>query len=252
MSWLRQQNRSGIQICGVELGAFILAEAGLLANHKATTHWSFLSGFQEKYPRIDVVEQIFTESGLMMTCAGGTAGFDLALSFIRQYRGKELAGEVADQIMHHPIRPAETPQRITHGHGIEMLPIGVRGAVQIIEANIEDPFRVSEIAQLVGISQRQLERRFNRHFGCSVARFSQLLRLQHARVLLVSTKLSISEISMASGFNTQSHFNLVFKKCFGRNPGAYRTAWPENEHILKWPGTLSSFITQATKMGHKT
>lgn len=248
MAWLRQQHRNGAQICGVELGAFIVAEAGLLANRKATTHWSYLRGFQEKYPLINVVEQLYTENDQVTTCAGGTAGFDLALSFIRQYRGKGLAGEVADQILHHPLRPPEAPQRVTHGHGIETLPEGVRGAVQIIEANIEDPLRVSEIAELVGISQRQLERRFNLHFGCTVARFSQLLRLQHSRVLLVSTNLSISEISTASGFNTQSHFNQVFKKCFGRNPSAYRTAWPESDPVLKWPGTLASFITSASKM----
>lgn len=246
MAWLRLQHRRGIQICGVELGAYILAQAGLLEGKIATTHWSYLHGFQEKFPNVNVVEQIYTQSGNLMTCAGGTAGFDLTLSFIQQFRGNELAGEVADQIMHHPLRAPETPQRVTHGRGVGLLPDGVRLAVQIIEANIEDPLRVSEIAELVGISQRQLERRFNTHFSCSIARFSQLMRLQHARVLLVSTDLSISEISTASGFNTQSHFNLVFKKCFGRNPGAYRTAWPDGEGPLKWPGTLSSFIDRTS------
>lgn len=242
MGWLRRQHRNGVQICGVEIGAYILAEAQLLTNLKATTHWSYLQGLRERYPNIDVVEQLYTGIGPVMTCAGGTAGFDLMLKFIETYRGKALAGEIADQIMHHPLRAPETLQKVTHGSGLDSLPIGVRSAVRLIEENIEEPLRVGEIAARVGISQRQLERRFNTNFNCSVSRFAQLLRLQHARVLLVSTGLSIGEISVASGFNTQSHFNKAFKDCYGRKPSAYRNAWPENEPNPQWPGTVASVI----------
>lgn len=242
MSWLRRQHRNGVQICGVEIGAYILAEAQLLTNQQATTHWSYLQGFRERFPKIRVVEQLYTEIGPVMTCAGGTAGFDLMLSFIGKYRGRALAGEIADQIMHHPLRPPETSQKVTHGRGLASLPDGVRQAVQLIEEHIEDPLRVGEIARRVGISQRQLERRFNTSFDCSVSRFAQRLRLQHARVLLVSTTLSIGEISVASGFNTQSHFNKAFKECFGRKPSAYRNAWPDGEPGPHWPGTLAAFI----------
>ncbi|MFQ1702668.1 GlxA family transcriptional regulator [Loktanella agnita] len=241
-AWLRRQNRSGIQICGIELGSFILARAGLLIGHKATTHWSYLPGFKECYPDINVIEQLFTESDRLLTCAGGTAGFDLMLHLIKQYRGAKLAGEVADQIMHHPMRPSETTQRITYGRGVDGLPDSISKAVRIIEENLEDPPRVGEIADAVGISQRQLERRFKANFSCSIARFSQLLRLQHARVLLVTTDLAIREIATASGFNTQTHFNQVFNRCFGRKPSAYRTGWPQGEPMPKWPGTLSNFV----------
>jgi len=242
MSWLRLQHRSGFQICGIELAAYILASAGLLAGKTATTHWSYIKGLKEKFPRVKVVEQLFTEDGQMMTCAGGTAALDLALHFVKKYRGEKLAGEIADQIMHHPIRPEKTPQRVTHGRGIDTLPSNVRGAVEIMENNIEDPLRVSQIASQLGISQRQLERRFKANFNCSVAKFGQLMRLQHSRVLLVTTKLGISEISTASGFSSQSHFNQAFKKCFGRKPSHYRTAWSESDIAPYWPGTLSSFL----------
>ncbi|QCO55465.1 GlxA family transcriptional regulator [Pseudorhodobacter turbinis] len=251
LAWLRLQKRNGVQICGVEIGTYILARAGLLNHHTATTHWSYLQGFQEKFPEVKAVEQLYTEMGQIMTCAGGTAGFDLMLSFISRYRSQTLAGEIADQIMHHPLRPAAAPQRVTHGRGVDSLPLGVREAVRIIERNIEDPLRVADIAKKVGISQRQLERRFVANFNCSVARFGQLMRLQRARVLLVSTDLSISEISTASGFNTQSHFNLVFKKCFGRKPRHYRMAWPDSETAPKWPGTLSSFLNSVRKTSDK-
>lgn len=245
MAWLRRQHRNGVQICGIEMGTYILAKAQLLNNLKVTTHWSYLQGLRERYPNVDVVEQLYTEIGPIMTSAGGTASFDLMLKFIETYRGRALAGEIADQIMHHPLRAPDTPQKVTHGRGLASLPDGVRAAVRLIEENIENPLRVGEIAARIGISQRQLERRFNANFSCSVSRFAQLLRLQHARVLLVSTGLGIGEISVASGFNTQSHFNKAFKECFGRKPSAYRNAWPDNEPNPQWPGTLASFIEAA-------
>lgn len=247
MAWLRMQHRNGTQICGVEIGSYILAEAGLLEGKQATTHWSFLKGFQERYPDVEAVECLFTNEKNVMTCAGSTSCLDLMLNFISSYRGEVLAGEVADQIMHHPLRTGKTPQRVTHGRGIDSLPHNVREAVQIIEENIEEPWRVAEIARAVGISQRQLERRFNASFNCSVARFGQLMRLQHARVLLVTTSLGISEISTASGFNTQSHFNQAFKKCFGRKPSHYRTAWSDTDNAPQWPGTLTAVLDSVAK-----
>ena len=90
--------------------------------------------------------------------------------------------------------------------------------------------------------RRQLERQCNKSIGCSVVQFALLARLQHARVLLIATKLSVREIATASGFNTLSHFAYAFKKCFGRRPSDYRQAWPENDTAPHWPGTLGRFL----------
>ena len=99
-----------------------------------------------------------------------------------------------------------------------------------------------EIARQVGLSQRQLERQFNKSVGCSIVQFGLLLRLQHARVLLISTDLGVREIATASGFNSLSHFAQAFKKYFGRRPSANRQAWPEQDAAPHWPGTLRGFL----------
>ena len=112
----------------------------------------------------------------------------------------------------------------------------------LIEQNIEEPLSVPEIAATLGVSQRQLERKFKKHIGCTVVQFGLLRRLQNARVLLISTDMSVREIATASGFNTLSHFAYSFGKFFGRRPSEYRVAWPSNEEAPTWPGTLSNFI----------
>ncbi len=242
LSWLRKRARQGENICAVELGCYVVASAGLLEGLTATTHWSWMNGFRERFDNIEVVEQLFTINNRIMTCAGGMAGVDLMLRLIETYHGSGFSGEIADQMLHHPIRQETTAQRRTMGKGTETMAPLVRQAIGLIERNIEDPLRVPDIARELEVSQRQLERQFKRQIGCTVVQFSLMLRLQNARVLLISTNLSVREVATASGFNTLSHFAYSFGKHFGRRPSEYREAWPGDEPAPSWPGTLSDFL----------
>ncbi len=243
IAWLRKRARQGEKICAVELGCYIVARAGLLAGKPATTHWSWMPGFQESFSDIEVAEQLFTIEDKVMTCAGGLAGVDLMLRLIETTHGSGFTGEIADQMMHHPIRSESTPQRRTMGQGTDTMAPMVRRAIALIERNIEDPLSVPEISRSLGVSQRQLVRQFKHHIGCTVVQFSLLLRLQNARVLLISTNLGVREIATASGFNTLSHFACSFGKVFGRRPSEYREAWPDDEAAPTWPGTLTEFLS---------
>lgn len=250
-AWLRKRARAGERICGVELGCYIVARAGLLDGKSATTHWSWLNGFKESFDRIDVQESLFTLDSKVMTCSGGLAGVDLMLRLIEELSSSSISGGIADQMLHHPIRSADDPQRSTMGRSTEtMLPL-VREAMTLIEGNIEEPLTVPQIAKVLDVSQRQLERQFKKHVGCTVVQFGLLRRLQNARLLLISTKLSIRQIATASGFNTLSHFAYSFGKFFGRRPSDYREAWPESETAPIWPGSLSDFLVTLDDLSKK-
>lgn len=251
IAWLRRRARAGQRICGVELGCYIVARAGLLDGKPATTHWSWLSGFQESFDRVDISECLFTIDNKVMTCSGGLAGIDLMLRLIEEASGSGFSGEIADQMLHHPIRSASSPQRITMGRSTEtMLPL-VREAMTLIEQNIEEPLKVPEIASLLDVSQRQLERQFKKHVGCTLVQFGLHCRLQNARLLLISTNLSVRQIATASGFNTLSHFAYSFGKFFGRRPSEYREAWPVDEPAPSWPGSLADFLETLNEIGAK-
>ena len=221
-AWLRKRARAGERICGVELGSYIVARAGLLDGKLATIHWSWLNGFKENFDRVEVEESLFTLDSKVMTCSGGLAG--------------------ADQMLHHPIRSAASPQRSTMGRSTETMRPLLREAMTLIENNIEEPLTVPQIANSLGVSQRQLERQFKKNVGCTVVQFGVLKRLQNARLLLISTDMSIRQIATASGFNTMSHFAFSFGKFFGRRPSDYREAWPKEEPAPTWPGSLSDFL----------
>lgn len=251
-NWLRRIARTGSKLIGVELGVYALARAGLLAGHRATTHWSCKPGFVEAFPNVDVCEQLYTVDQNLMTCAGGTAGLDLMLHIVSSQHGEQLAAEVANQVMHYPRRAADSAQRHATGGVNHQIHADVRAAISMLEARIEEPLTVSQLSRALGVSQRQLERLFRRDTGCTIIQFSNLLRLQYARVLLTSTRMSIREVSASCGFNSLSYFSLCFKKTFGKKPSNYRRAWPENEPAPSWPGTVYSFThaSQAVKLQH--
>ncbi len=241
-SWLRRQSRSGARICAIELGCYLVARAGLLSGRKVAIHWSWAPGFQEQFDDVTVVDQMFTDDDQVMTCAGGLAGIDLMLKLLGDAHGDRLAGEVADQMLHHRINPESTPQRRKMLQKMETLPTVVRDAIALIEQRVSNPIGVPELARLVGSSQRQLERLFQSSVGCTTVQFYLLFRLQHARVLLTATDLTVLDIATASGFSSQSHFANAFKKCFGRRPSDYRQAWPKDDAAPSWPGTLAKFL----------
>ncbi|MGE0211979.1 MAG: GlxA family transcriptional regulator [Parvibaculaceae bacterium] len=241
LKWLRKQARAGKMLIAIELGVYALGRAGLLAGYRATTHWSCKAGFVESFPGVSVCEQLFTIDRNILTCGGGTAGLDLQLHLINQAHGEQLAAEVANQIMH-VRRPAESAQR--HAAGVVDIDTHptVRAAMALLEASIEEPISVPSLCRKINVSQRQLERLFKRHAGCTIAQFSKLMRLQYARVLLTSTQMSIRDVSAACGFNSMSYFSQCFLSTFGRKPSDYRQAWPESEPTPQWPGTVYSFI----------
>lgn len=240
--WLRKLARSKVNMVAIELGIYAFAKAGLIADQRVTTHWSMMAGLAEAFSKLQVVEQLYTLDGPVMTCAGGTAGLDLMLNLVGKQCGEQLAAEVANQVLHHPRRPPEGMQRYATGGKHDDVHPDVRAAMLLLEARIEEPSPVPRVCREIGVSQRKLERLFKRDTGCTIVQYSKLLRLQYARVLLSSTRMSIREVSAACGFNSMSYFSQSFIETFGKKPSEYRQAWPDNESSPSWPGTVYSFI----------
>ncbi len=158
-----------------------------------------------------------------LTCAGHMASTDMALEIVRETMGLSLANETARYMFHDRVRPGSEPQSM---HARE--PVGgaapkvVRDAVILMEANLEDPLPLEEIAEAVGLSQRQLERLFKRETGATPVGFYIDLRLDRARGMVTQTDMSMLEIGIASGFNAPGHFARAYKKRFGLSPGEDR------------------------------
>ena len=241
-SWLRRLERRGVRLGAMDFGVYVLGRAGLLSGYRVAALWHCIGAFTEAYPDVHAEECLYLTDRRRTTIAGGTAGLDAMLNDIGTRYGPRLAHEVADHVLHHPVRSPASPQRSAMGGDQEILHPVLRAAVRAMEENLEEPLPIPEIARRVDVSQRKLERLFDRHIDSSAIAYYRALRLQRARVLLTNTDMSIREVSVACGYASLSHFAKSFADQYGTRPRDCRDSWPEADPAPIWPG-LSTSLT---------
>lgn len=218
LNWLRRERASGTPLGAICSGAYVLAKAGFLDGVETSVHWAWHDLFQEEFPDVRLVRNVFCARDRIITASGGTAAADLILHLIARAHGPDLATEVADQMVYNAVREGTAAQRVSiqsrHGMRNEHL----KRAISIMESSIETPLSPSLIAEDLGISTRQLERLFARYLNSTPKHYFMEMRLHRAQNLLVQTEQSVTEIAMACGFQSTSHFSKVFRAQFGTSP----------------------------------
>jgi transcriptional regulator GlxA family with amidase domain len=222
LAWLRRERAAGTPLGGICSAAYVLAKAGFLDEVETALHWAWHDLFTEEFPEVRLVRNVFVARGKIITASGGTAAADLMLHLIGGTHGEDLATEVADQMVYNAVREGTAAQRVSlqsrHGMRNEHL---VR-AIAIMDETIENPLSPSVISDRLGISTRQLERLFGRYLNSTPKHYFLEMRLRRAQNLLVQSEQSVTQIAMACGFQTTSHFSKVYRAHFGRSPLSQR------------------------------
>ncbi len=224
MAWLRRIARQGGIVGSLCTGTHLLARAGLLNGYRCTIHWEDMESFADENPELEVTDDIFEIDRNRITCSGGTAALDLTLHMITLEHGAELAGKVSEQFIHERIREAHDHQRMALQSRVGVSDPKLLSAIAEMEANLEEPLPLPDIADAVGLSTRQLERLFKKHLGRTPSRYYRELRLHHARLMLMQGSASILSIALAAGFVSASHFSRRYREYFGRTPREERRA----------------------------
>ncbi|TNE34412.1 MAG: GlxA family transcriptional regulator [Alphaproteobacteria bacterium] len=219
---LRRIVHHGTGIGALSTGTFILAAAGLLNGYRCTIHWEGAISLKESFPETIFTGSIFEIDRNRYTCAGGTSAIDMMLHMIGEAHGSKVAYDVSLQFMHDRIRTHSDKQQAVRKLQLAAKSQKLLTIVEIMEQNIEEPISPEELANRVGISIRQVERLFRQHTDKSPARYYMELRLEHARLLLLQTSMSITEIYIASGFSTHSHFAKSYREYYGISPSRER------------------------------
>lgn len=224
--WLKSLDRAGVGLGSIDTGSFFLAWAGLLDGYRATTHWESLDSFAEQFPRIDVGSGLFIIDRSRFTCAGGTAALDMMLHLIRLRHGHQLAAAVSEQFIHAAIREPQERQRMDPSQREGVTRPGLARAIDMMESHLEEVVGIDELCDAAGVSRRQLERLFHRHFRVSPQRYYLDLRLQRARALLRYTDMSVVAVAVASGFGSAAHFSRSYRAWCGSSPSGDRPHAP--------------------------
>lgn len=240
VTWLRTQARRSKRIGGVCTGSWALAQAGLLDGFDCSVHWEFLAAMQEAFPRVNLSSSLFTLDRDRFTSSGGTAPMDMMLHLISRDHGHELSAAISDMFVYERIRNEQDHQRVPLKHMLGTHQPKLQEIVALMEANLEEPIDLDELANYVGLSRRQLERLFQKYLQSSPSRYYLKLRLIRARQLLKQTPISIVELSVVCGFVSTPHFSKCYRECFGIPPSDERLVAQSQPQVTASP-TLQVF-----------
>jgi len=219
--WLKRLARFGVELCGIENGSVVLAEAGLLNGHPVAVHWDNLLGFQEHYGQTRAISQLYCRSGARLTCAGASAILDMMVAWMGWHGQEELAAEVAEHLLLGRLRAPDMEQRAADG-APSTVDAAVAEAQALMREHIDEPLSCREIARRVGLSLRQMERRFRDVLQCSVLERYRLIRMTKAHQLLQQTELSVTEVAFACGFSSPEYFCRLYRAMFACSPSKDR------------------------------
>lgn len=219
---LNKRARLGCKMGALSMGAVFLARADLLNNARCTLHWEGQPAFREEFPEVRLCNDLYVIDENRYTCAGGTASLDMMLHLITREHGAALARSIANQFQVDRIRTGDMEQRPGSSVRWDTLPPQVMQAAALMKGSFENPLSMERISRAVGLSVRNLERLFERHTGQTPARYYKILRLEHARDLLMHTNLPSIDIAIATGFCSSSYFSVCYNEHFGHSPSKER------------------------------
>ncbi|MGJ0390072.1 GlxA family transcriptional regulator [Microbacterium sp. CGR1] len=222
---LRDARDDGAELLGLCLGAFPLADSGVLDGRSATTHWKWADVFRERFPLVALApDELYVDEGPIITGAGATAGIDACLHLLARRQGQRVANRVARRIVAAPHRAggqAQFIERAIPETGGDPLADVMRWSA----ANLEADLSIDTLAARAHLSRSSFTRAFRAHTGTTVARWVLEQRLGAARELLESTTLPIDAVAATAGFGGTALFRQHFGRAFGATPSQYRAAF---------------------------
>jgi len=239
LNFIRSAPRISRRIATTGAGTFILAEAGLLDDKRATIHWAHAPELRSRFPKVKVEEdKIFVVDGSIWTTAGMTASWDLVIAMIEMDVGRQVAREVAKKMVMYRRRPGAHPQVSTMLQ-LEPRSDRIQRVLAYAEQNLRAPLTVEELAQVANLSPRQFTRAFHVETGESPAKAVEKLRIEAARLMMEQGRYPIEFIAQQTGFIDRERMRRAFRRAFGQPPQVVRRNAQNGTILLDKFGNLN-------------
>jgi transcriptional regulator GlxA family with amidase domain len=220
---LRAAHARGATVVGLCLGAFVLAEAGLLDGLTATTHWHWAARFAERFPRVRLdASVLYVDEGRVVTSAGTAASLDCCLHLLRRWCGAEVANRVARRLVMAPHRRGGQAQFIEQPLPTASRDTRLQDLLAWMQDHLDQPLPLDALAARVALSRRQFTRRFQQVTGTTVLKWLTHQRLARASRLLETTDRSVESVASDAGFGSALSLRQHFAAQHGLTPLAYR------------------------------
>ena len=222
-SLLKAAHARGANIVGLCLGAIPLAEAGLIGERRAVTHWRAFEPMAREHPEIALDESVlYVDHGDVLTSAGAASGLDACLHLVRTHLGAQTANEVARQLVIAPHREGGQAQYIERPvpPRADDDPIGSTAAWAL--EHLGEPLPVERLARTAQMSTRSFIRAFRESTGIAPAAWVRAQRVREAQRLLESTDLAVEQVASTCGFGSAVTMRQAFARILSTTPSAYR------------------------------
>jgi len=222
-AWLKKMAPAVRRVGAVCVGAFLLAEAGLLNGRRATSHWKFGREFAARYPEVRVEhDPLWVKDGNIYTSAGTSASIDLALAWVEEDCGAALAHEAARELVLFLRRPGGQPQ-LSISLATQASEMASIRELQIwIAEHLDRKLSVEELANRMSMSARNFERVFTREVGTTPAQYVLHMRVEAARRHLERASGGLKQVASAAGFGNVDVMRRAFVRLLGITPRRYR------------------------------
>lgn len=225
IEWIRQMHGGGAQVMASCGGPIVLAEAGLLDGHSATTHWSYAKLLRSEFPDVDLQENrilVHSGPGHSLVCSGGSSSWqDLCLYMIARHGGIAEALRTSKIFLYQWHRDGQQPYAsmvANVGHD----DAAIRPCQSWLAEHYDQPDAVREAVTRSGLPKRTFDRRFRAATGYAPLAYVQSLRIEEAKQLLETSEGPIEEIAGQVGYEDTASFRRLFRRLVGMTPGDYR------------------------------
>lgn len=222
-------HQRGARIVGLCLGAYVLAQAGLLDGLAATTHWAYAEDFARRHPGVRLQPDVlYLEDGRMLTSAGTVAAIDCCLYMLRQQLGGEIANSVARRLVVPPHRQGGQAQFVTQPLPANATDARLSGLLDWVRAHLDQAHTLDNLAARAAMSRRTFTRHFRQMTGATVGAWLLGERLALAQRLLESSSHSVETVSNLAGFGSAVSLRQHFRTAFGVSPVAWRRTFRDD------------------------
>jgi transcriptional regulator GlxA family with amidase domain len=231
--WIKQMYNGGAEVASLCVGSFLLASTGLLKGKKCATHWLAADEFRKMFPDVDLVpDKIITDEQGLYSSGGAYSGLNLILYLVEKYAGRDMAILCSKVFQIEIDRNSQSQFMIFHtqkDHEDEQ----IKKAQTFIENNYSDKISVDDLATMVGLSRRNLERRFRKVTYNSIVEYIQRVRIEAAKQSLERNRENVNEAMYKAGYSDNKAFRSTFKKITGLSPLEYRRKYSQSRVLAE-------------------
>jgi transcriptional regulator GlxA family with amidase domain len=225
LDWIVERYRGGAAVAALCIGAFVLAGTGLLDGKSCATHWEFAGRFRKMFPSVNLIDdKIITDEHNLYTSGGAYSWLNLVVYLVEKFAGRETAIRCAKGFEIDIERGGQSPFIIFRPQKSHQ-DMAVRKAQEYIEANIHTQISVGELASMLALGRRNLERRFKSATANTVKEYMQRVKIEAVKKNLESTQGGVFEAMAEVGYSDPKTFRAVFKKLTGLSPLQYRNKY---------------------------